>query len=63
MQEAIAWAGRVMLHKEVSMTDLPAARQPNQDHMATASELPTAHTIHSMLLAHEWSSTFSESQN
>lgn len=38
MQEAIAWAGRVMLHKEVSIVDLPAAREPASDQRATTSK-------------------------
>lgn len=37
MQEAIAWAGRVMLHKEVSV-DPPAARQPAPHQIATSSK-------------------------
>lgn len=38
MQEAIAWAGRVMLHKEVSIVDLPTARQPAPHQTATSSK-------------------------
>ena len=41
MQEAIAWAGRVMLHKEVSL-DSPTARQVNFDQAAAPSK-PNAH--------------------
>ena len=37
MQEAIAWAGRVMLHKEVSL-DTPAAREINFQQAAAYSE-------------------------
>ncbi len=37
MQEAIAWAGRVMLHKEVSLDD-PASRQVDFDHAAAPSK-------------------------
>ena len=40
MQEAIAWAGRVMLHKEVSL-DSPAARQPHFDQAAAPSKSTT----------------------
>ena len=36
MQEAIAWAGRVMLHREVSL-DTPAAREISFDQAATPS--------------------------
>ena len=36
MQEAIAWAGRVMLHKEVSL-DTPAARELSFEQAATPS--------------------------
>ena len=38
MQEAIAWAGRVMLHKEVSLDD-PASRQVDFDQAAAPSKL------------------------
>ena len=37
-QEAIAWAGRVMLHKEVSL-DTPASRQVDFAQAAAPSEL------------------------
>ena len=37
MQEAIAWAGRVMLHKEVSLDD-PASRQVDFDQAAAPSK-------------------------
>ena len=37
MQEAIAWAGRVMLHREVSL-DTPAAREINFQQAATPSK-------------------------
>ena len=37
MQEAIAWQGRVMLHKEVSL-ETPAARQVDFDQAATPSK-------------------------
>ncbi len=37
MQEAIAWAGRVMLHKEVCL-DTPAARQVEFDQAAAPSK-------------------------
>lgn len=43
MQEAIAWAGRVMLHKEVSLPlvlDTPAARQISFEEAATPSTYP-----------------------
>ena len=49
MQEAIAWAGRVMLHKEVSI-DLPAARQPAPDQTATSSTHMHVHTLHHCIL-------------
>lgn len=37
MQEAIAWAGRVMLHREVSL-DTPAAREISFEQAATPSK-------------------------
>ena len=40
MQEAIAWAGRVMLHKEVSLYT-PAAREINFEEAATPSMFST----------------------
>ena len=43
MQEAIAWAGRVMLHKEVSL-DTPAAREINFEEAARPSMSPRPHT-------------------
>ena len=54
MQEAIAWAGRVMLHKEVSL-DTPAAREINFEEAARPSmSFTSAH------LPHEPTMTFCE---
>lgn len=44
MQEAIAWAGRVMLHKEVSLDD-PASRQVDFDQAAAPSKLNACITM------------------
>ena len=43
MQEAIAWAGRVMLHKEVSL-DTAAAREISFEEAATPSMCSPTHT-------------------
>lgn len=44
MQEAIAWAGRVMLHKEVSL-DTPAARDTTPEQAATPSMRLSFNTV------------------
>lgn len=65
MQEAIAWAGRVMLHKEVSL-DTPAAREISFEEAATPSACSPNHfpssTPHLMALAnHKFSENMQDS--
>ena len=64
MQEAIAWQGRVMLHKEVSL-ETPAARQVDFDQAATPSKrvlLACAYCVRSAIALHS-SSLFHQPSN